>query len=166
MITHLEYFTAEQPFKCFLTTQTEVLGIQSLTQPWYEPMTPRSWRVYFMSLRRRCFNHSATRDHCPLKSLHIYHMNDMNVLLTYAPTAEKLPSENMRKCENCRHAMFMLPIFTLYEKAIHQVTTMTTTSKNVLFPGHNHLLTTSTDDPSLAGARVIIKVSCYQHRYG
>ena len=32
---------------------------------------------------------------------------------------------------------------------IHQVTTMLATSKNVLFPGHNHLLTTSTDDPTL-----------------
>ena len=31
-------------------------------------------------------------------------------------------------------------------------------SKNVLFPGHNHLLTTGTDDSSPAGARVIIKV--------
>ena len=28
---------------------------------------------------------------------------------------------------------------------IHQVTTMLATSKNVLFPGHNHLLTTSSD---------------------
>ena len=28
---------------------------------------------------------------------------------------------------------------------IHQVTTMLATSNNVLFPGHNHLLTTSTD---------------------
>ena len=28
---------------------------------------------------------------------------------------------------------------------IHQVTTMLATSKNVLFPGHIHLLTTSTD---------------------
>ena len=36
---------------------------------------------------------------------------------------------------------------------------------NVLFPGHNHLLTTSVDDPSLAGARVIIKVLGYQHRW-
>ena len=32
---------------------------------------------------------------------------------------------------------------------IHQVTTMLATSKNVLFPGHNHLLTTVTDDPTL-----------------
>ena len=34
---------------------------------------------------------------------------------------------------------------------IDQVTTMLAwaTSKNVLFPGHNHLLTTGTDDPSL-----------------
>ena len=31
----------------------------------------------------------------------------------------------------------------------HQATTMLAISKNVLFPGHNHLLTTGTDDPSL-----------------
>ena len=38
----------------------------------------------------------------------------------------------------------------LREKAtIHQATTMLATSKNVLFPGHNHLLTTGTDDPTL-----------------
>ena len=37
-------------------------------------------------------------------------------------------------------------------------------SKNVLFPGHNYLLTTDTDDPSLGGARAIIKVSGHQHR--
>ena len=34
---------------------------------------------------------------------------------------------------------------TLY---IHQLTTMLSTSKNVLFPGHNHLLTTGTADPT------------------
>ena len=33
--------------------------------------------------------------------------------------------------------------------AIHQVTTMLATSKNVLFPGHDHLLTRGTDGPSL-----------------
>ena len=32
---------------------------------------------------------------------------------------------------------------------IHQVTTMLATSKNVLIPGHIHLLTTGTDDPTL-----------------
>ena len=32
---------------------------------------------------------------------------------------------------------------------IHQVTTMLATSKNVLFPGRTHLLTTSTDDLTL-----------------
>ena len=40
------------------------------------------------------------------------------------------------------------------------LTTILTTSKNVLFPGHNHLATMATDTEysSLAGARVIIKV--------
>ena len=39
------------------------------------------------------------------------------------------------------------------------------TSKNVLYPGQNHLLTTGTDDPSLAGTQVIIKVSGHQHQW-
>ena len=32
---------------------------------------------------------------------------------------------------------------------VHQVTTMLATSKNVLFLGHSHLLTTGADDPTL-----------------
>ena len=43
--------------------------------------------------------------------------------------------------------------------AIHQVSTMLATSKNVLFPRYNHLLTTGAGDPSLAGPRAIIKAS-------
>ena len=39
------------------------------------------------------------------------------------------------------------------------------TSKNVLFPGHSHLLTAGADDPSLTGAWVIIKVSGHQYRW-
>ena len=53
---------------------------------------------------------------------------------------------------------------------IHYVTTMLATSKNVLFPGHNHLLTTITDDNFpffiiLAGAQAIIKVLGHQYRW-
>ena len=36
-------------------------------------------------------------------------------------------------------------------------------SNNVLFPGHNHLQTTSADDPSLTGTRAIIKVLGHQY---
>ena len=39
---------------------------------------------------------------------------------------------------------------------------MLDTSKNVIFPGHNRLLTTGTDDPSLTGVRTISKVSGHQ----
>ena len=39
---------------------------------------------------------------------------------------------------------------------------MLSTYKNVLFLSHNYMLTTGTDDPSLAGIRVIIKVSGLQ----
>ena len=47
---------------------------------------------------------------------------------------------------------------------------MLVTSKNVLFPGHNYMLTTSADDPSLlmstlAGNQLIIKMSGHQHQW-
>ena len=42
---------------------------------------------------------------------------------------------------------------------------MVATSKNVLLPGHNHLLTINTDDPSLAADRAIVKVSGNQHQW-
>ena len=49
----------------------------------------------------------------------------------------------------CFHCFAVICWATLRKKAtIHQVTTMLATSKNVLFPGHNHLLTIGTDDPS------------------
>ena len=38
-------------------------------------------------------------------------------------------------------------------------------SKNVLFLGHKHLLKTGTDDPSLAGALALIKVSGHQYQW-
>ena len=58
------------------------------------------------------------------------------------------------------------PSVSLFKNAsIHGVTTMLATSRNVLFPGHNQLLTTGTDDPSLAGAQAIIKVSGHQYRW-
>ena len=39
---------------------------------------------------------------------------------------------------------------SLCKKAtMHQVTTMLATSKNLQFPGHNHLLTTGIDDLTL-----------------
>ena len=44
---------------------------------------------------------------------------------------------------------------------------MLATSKNVLFPGHNHMLTTGADDPTLllAGAQAIIKVLGHQNQW-
>ena len=42
-------------------------------------------------------------------------------------------------------------MITLGKKATtHQLTTTMATSTNVLFPGHNRLVTTGADDPSLA----------------
>ena len=52
------------------------------------------------------------------------------------------------------------------EKAtIHQVTTMLATSKNVLFPGHNHLLTTGTDDPTLSLSPEGQRVQGHQYQW-
>ena len=60
-----------------------------------------------------------------------------------------------------RYSKVMEFCVTLRKKVtIHQVTAMLATSKNVLFPGHNHLLTTGTDDP-----RAIIKVSGHQYQW-
>ena len=60
----------------------------------------------------------------------------------------------------------LICVHTQRKKAtIHQLTTMLSTSKNVLVPGHNHLLTTSADEPSFADIRTIIKVSGHQHRW-
>ena len=49
------------------------------------------------------------------------------------------------------------------KNTIHLVTTMLVISKNALFPGHNHLLTTGSDDPSLAGSWALINVSSHQY---
>ena len=45
--------------------------------------------------------------------------------------------------------MILEKSYTAQKVTIHQVTTMLATYKIVLFPGHNHLLTTGTDDPTL-----------------
>ena len=42
---------------------------------------------------------------------------------------------------------------------------MLAASKNALFPGHKHLLSTGADDPPLADPWAIIKVSGHQHRW-
>ena len=42
---------------------------------------------------------------------------------------------------------------TAQKASIHQATAMLATSKNVLFPGHNHLQTTSADDQIQASAQ-------------
>ena len=60
---------------------------------------------------------------------------------------------------------FTTSLVTVQKATIHQITTMLATSKNVLIPAHNHLLTTDADDHLLAGAQAIIKVSGHQYRW-
>ena len=42
---------------------------------------------------------------------------------------------------------------------------MLSTSKDVLFPANNHLLTTGIDDPWFTGAQEINKMSGHQHQW-
>ena len=70
---------------------------------------------------------------------------------------------NIDQLSSLSHTPGQLLYVSLGKKAtIHQVTTMLATSKNVLFTGYYHLLTTDTDDPSLTGSRMIMIVSGYQ----
>ena len=50
-------------------------------------------------------------------------------------------------------------LYTAQKATIHQVTTMQATSKNILFPGHNHLLTTSAHHPDTL---IIAQVPAYE----
>ena len=55
---------------------------------------------------------------------------------------------------------------TVSKKAtIHQITTMQATSKNVLFPGPNHLLTTGTDNLTLSLLRELQWVKGCQYHW-
>ena len=52
-------------------------------------------------------------------------------------------------CSNHTNGRVLKAKLSQHNKAtIHQVTTMLSISKNVLFPGRNHLLTTDADDPT------------------
>ena len=64
------------------------------------------------------------------------------------------------------HENFSSPVEIYFAKnpTISQVESMLAISKNVVFPGHNHL-TAGTVDPSLAGACAIIKVSGHQYQW-
>ena len=61
------------------------------------------------------------------------------------------------KCMNVWNRMKRIATMNVFKQLslhkkplyIHQLTTMLSTSKNVLFPGHNHLLTTGADDLTL-----------------
>ena len=49
----------------------------------------------------------------------------------------------------CMKSELCFVSITPQKTTVHQVTTMLSTSKTVLFPGYNHLLTTSADDLTL-----------------
>ena len=50
--------------------------------------------------------------------------------------------------KDLEHIIFHLSLSLGIKATVHLVTTMLATSKNVLFSGRNHLLTTGADDPS------------------
>ena len=61
------------------------------------------------------------------------------------------------------HCLILLEQRLGKKDTIHQLTIMLSTSKNVLFSGYNHLLTTNADDP--AGTRVMLKVFDHQYQW-
>ena len=67
---------------------------------------------------------------CPQTSSNV--ISQFKILQLF-PKQKVCKSENNTQCKKA---------------TIHQVTTMLATSETVLFPGHNHLLTTGTDDCS------------------
>ena len=78
----------------------------------------------------------------------MYEVNDPNNYLKWDKLFAMIPSE--KAIAHKRDRLCCLWINLIAQKAtIHQVTTKLATSKNVLFPRHNHLLTTGADDPSL-----------------
>ena len=48
-----------------------------------------------------------------------------------------------------QHLSMLQECYSANKATIHRLTTMLSTSKNILFPGHNYLLTTGSDDPIL-----------------
>ena len=59
------------------------------------------------------------------------------------------------------YQLFLLRYMTViaHKITMYQVNTMLATSENVLFPGHNHLLTTGTDDSTLIITRAPAYIS-------
>ena len=54
-----------------------------------------------------------------------------------------------QSCSDAEKADSCAAVHSAKKATIHQVTTMLGTSKHVLFPGHNHMLTTGADDLTL-----------------
>ena len=74
-----------------------------------------------------------------------------NILLIYGSCLTSFRSSNPTEVQALSLDLGKLFLgLTLHKKAtIHQETTMLATSRNVLFPGYNHLLTTGADDLTL-----------------
>ena len=81
----------------------------------------------------------------------------MNALQRRSPCFPQTPKTHKKK-------VIHIGPYTAQKATIHQVTTMLATSKNVLFPGHNYLLTTNTDDPTLWLSPEHQRVKGHQYR--
>ena len=60
---------------------------------------------------------------------------------------------------------YLLCVTQRKKVTIHQVTAMLSTSKNALFPAHNHLLTTGVDDLTLKLSPEHQRVKGHQYRW-
>ena len=68
---------------------------------------------------------------------------DHSDILVWIILDHGIASVNMWRIDLLHH------MITVQTATIHQLITMLSTLKNVQFPGHNHLLTTHADDPTL-----------------
>ena len=134
-------------FRCLTLTQNEGQCTPILTKQVLRSMCYASYREYFMALR--CFRpHSHqgfTEGLYMLSKLDpawIQRMSNDEHEQTYSTPFGNVMDENI------------IIIIIVQKRTIQQVTTMQATSKSVLFLGHNHLLTTSADDPTLIMGRV------------
>ena len=106
---------------------------------------------------------------CSVGHMHSIHWNDLLDILEFWNILEYFTTYWF-ECSRKGHLNIPRLICRLYsvlsytaQKSHYPPGNHMLATAKMLFPGHNHLLITSTDDPSLTGARAIIKVKGHQH---
>ena len=137
-LTHITYISIYPPSShgfCFpplhhLSPTSPISFNFDIMSTWFERSLIKA-DMFFMS--GACIAIAWKRDVCMYSLASSYHLPSLLIkLLQLSPYTIHFALRHSAK-----------------KATIHQVTTMLATSKNVLFPGHNNLLTTGADDPTL-----------------